>query len=88
MAKKPVPIPVFDQIKTGLEDCQAHAQGKRSLRSIVVGEKYQVVLEPCPDDGGYTACVPALPGCIGEGDTEEAALGNIEAAIALYLETV
>lgn len=48
--------------------------------------KFQVVLEPCQEDGGYTIHVPALPGCISEGDTEEEALENIEEAIDLYLE--
>ena len=32
--------------------------------------KTQVVLEPS-DEGGYTAWVPALPGCISEGDTKD-----------------
>ena len=30
--------------------------------------KLRVILEPS-DDGGFTAHVPALPGCISEGDT-------------------
>ncbi len=40
------------------------------------------------DEGGYTAYVPALPGCISEGDTREEAMANIRAAISLYLEPV
>jgi len=47
----------------------------------------RVVLEPS-DEGGFTATVPALPGCISEGDTREEALANIEEAIRLYLEPV
>lgn len=47
----------------------------------------RVVLEPS-DEGGYTAIVPALPGCISEGDTREEALRNIREAIELYLEPV
>lgn len=47
--------------------------------------KIKVVLEPS-EEGGYTAIVPALPGCISEGDTEEEALKNIREAIELYLE--
>ena len=47
----------------------------------------QVHLIPS-EDGGYTVVVPALPGCISEGDTEEEALANIREAIALYLEPV
>jgi predicted RNase H-like HicB family nuclease len=38
------------------------------------------------DEGGYTASVPALPGCLSEGDTLEEARHNIREAIALYLE--
>jgi len=45
----------------------------------------KVVLEPS-EDGGYTALVPALPGCISEGDTLEEALRNIREAVELYLE--
>ena len=45
----------------------------------------QAVLEPS-DEGGYTAFVPALPGCISEGDNKDEAIKNIQAAIALYLE--
>lgn len=40
------------------------------------------------EEGGYTAVVPALPGCISEGDTREEALENIREAIALYLEPI
>ena len=47
--------------------------------------KFKVVLEPS-DEGGFTVYVPALPGCISEGDTEEEALQNIKEAIELYLE--
>ncbi len=47
--------------------------------------KLKVVLEPS-EDSGYTIYAPALPGCISEGDTREAALVNIREAIELYLE--
>jgi len=47
----------------------------------------RVVLEPS-DEGGFTALVPALPGCISEGNTREEALANIREAIELYLEPV
>jgi len=49
--------------------------------------KLRVVLEPS-DEGGYTAYVPSLPGCVSEGDTKEEALTNIREAIELYLEAV
>ena len=47
----------------------------------------KVVLEPS-DEGGFTAHVPSLPGCISEGKTEKEALKNIKEAIELYLEPV
>ena len=49
--------------------------------------KLQIVLEPS-DEGGYTVYVPALPGCISEGDTIDEAMRNISEAIELYLEPV
>ena len=48
--------------------------------------KLKIVLEPS-DEGGYTVFVPALPGCISEGDTREDALANIREAIELYLDS-
>ena len=47
--------------------------------------KLRVILEPS-EEGGYTATVPALPGCISEGNTRQEALRNIEEA--KYLEPV
>ncbi len=47
----------------------------------------KVILEPS-DEGGYTVTVPALPGCISEGETKEQAVANIKEAIELYLEPV
>jgi len=49
--------------------------------------KLKIYLEHS-EDGGYTAIVPSLPGCISEGDTKEEALKNIREAIELYLEPV
>lgn len=49
--------------------------------------KLKVVLEPS-EEGGYTAYVPSLPGCISEGDTAEEAMANIREAVELYLEPV
>jgi predicted RNase H-like HicB family nuclease len=37
-------------------------------------------------DGGYIASVPALPGCVSQGDSRGEALANIREAIALYVE--
>ncbi len=47
--------------------------------------KLTIVLEP-QEEGGFTAYVPSLPGCISQGDTKEEAIKNIKEAIELYLE--
>ena len=47
--------------------------------------RYTVVLEQ-EADGGYVASVPALPGCVSQGDTRGDALANIREAIELYVE--
>jgi len=49
--------------------------------------KLTVILEPS-EEGGFTAQVPALPGCISEGRSRDEALSNIREAINLYLEPV
>ncbi len=49
--------------------------------------KFQIVLEPS-EEGGFTATVPSLPGCISEGGSRDLALKNIREAIELYLEPV
>lgn len=47
--------------------------------------KITVILEPSKE-GGFTAIVPSLPGCLSEGKTREETLKNIRDAIELYLE--
>ncbi|HVR07235.1 MAG TPA: type II toxin-antitoxin system HicB family antitoxin [Thermoanaerobaculia bacterium] len=49
--------------------------------------RLKVVLEPS-EDGGFTAYVPSLPGCISEGETAEEAMANLREAVELYLEPV
>lgn len=45
--------------------------------------RYRVILEP--DEGGFAVWVPALPGCVSQGDTREEALANIREAIQAYV---
>ena len=47
----------------------------------------RIVIEPS-EEGGYTVYVPALPGCVSEGETREEAIKNIKEAIDLYLEPI
>jgi len=48
--------------------------------------RYKVILEP-EDEGGYAVWVPALPGCVSQGETFEEAVTNIREAIQCYLES-
>lgn len=50
--------------------------------------RYTVLLDPNPHSGVYTVTVPALPGCVTEGETIEAAAANAREAIAGYLEAL
>jgi len=47
--------------------------------------RYTVVIEQ-ESDGGFVISVPALPGCVSQGDTRNEALNNIREAIELYVE--
>ena len=47
--------------------------------------RYTVILEQ-EHDGGYVASVPALPGCVSQGDNRVEALRNIREAVELYIE--
>lgn len=47
--------------------------------------KYTAVFEP-EKTGGYSVEIPALPGCISQGETFEDAVSNIREAAELYLE--
>lgn len=48
---------------------------------------YRVLLNKEPE-GGYTATVPILPGCVTYGETLDEALEMAKDAIALYLESL
>jgi predicted RNase H-like HicB family nuclease len=47
--------------------------------------KIKAIIHPA-EEGGYWAEVPALPGCITEGDTIEEVIANLKDAIEGWLE--
>lgn len=49
---------------------------------------YPLAIEAHPEDGGYLAYFPTLPGCQTWGETYEAAVRNADEAVALYIETL
>ena len=59
---------------------------KKQLRRAC--REYTAVLEPDEELGGYTVHIPALPGCISEGNTFEQAAANIREAAVLYLDVM
>jgi predicted RNase H-like HicB family nuclease len=50
--------------------------------------RYTIILYPDPEQGGYTVTVPALPGCVTEGETFEEAIAMAKEAIQLYVESL
>ncbi|MYC35097.1 MAG: type II toxin-antitoxin system HicB family antitoxin [Chloroflexi bacterium] len=49
--------------------------------------KYEIILYWSNSDDAFVAEVPELPGCMAHGDTQEAALNNVNQAIGLWVET-
>jgi predicted RNase H-like HicB family nuclease len=49
---------------------------------------FTLVLEPDEDEGGYTVTVPALPGCVTQGDSLDEALTMAKDAIEGYLASL
>ena len=47
--------------------------------------KIRTIIHPA-EEGGYWAEVPALPGCITEGDTIEEVIANLKDAIEGWIE--
>ena len=80
-------LPVVVKVPYFANRDQMRADGWNAGRRRKIEMKLRVVLEPS-DEGGYTAYVPSLAGCVSEGDSKEEALTNIREAIELYLEPV
>jgi antitoxin HicB len=47
--------------------------------------RYTVILVPDAEAGGYVVEVPALPGCVTQGDTVEEALAMARNAISMWI---
>ena len=50
--------------------------------------KYTIILHPEPEEGGYSVIVPALPGCVTQGETVEQCIERAKEAIAGYIESL
>ena len=51
-------------------------------------KKYTIILEPDLEAGGYTVTVPALPGCITQGETIEQCVERAQEAIVGYIASL
>lgn len=49
---------------------------------------YTIILHPDTEEGGYTVTVPALPGCVTQGETLEEAISMAKDAIRLHIESL
>ncbi len=47
---------------------------------------YPIVIYPC-DEGGYVAEIPALKGCLAQGETLTETLEELEVVTQLWIET-
>lgn len=50
--------------------------------------QYTIILQPDAEEGGYTVTVPALPGCVTQGETVEQCIERAQEAIAGYVESL
>lgn len=49
---------------------------------------FDIVIEKEPEDAGYFAHSPQLPGCYGAGDTIEETVWSVREAITLHVESM
>ncbi len=50
-------------------------------------DRFEILLRWSGRDAAYIAEVPALPGCMADGETRRAALANAEVVIGQWIET-
>ena len=66
-----------------------HEGGSHMRQEKIDPRAYPLQVRPLSEDegGGYLASVPDLPGCMGDGETEAAAIEDVRSAIASWIET-
>lgn len=64
--------------------------GTKCVKLLIMAKTltYPLTVEHHPEEKGYLAYFPALPGCQTWGDTFEQAVRNAEEALGVYLETL
>jgi len=71
---------ILDQAGLNADDLREHLQGATTRK-----REYTVVLIPEPEEGGYSVIVPALTGCVTQGETMEEAIAMAQDAIAGWI---
>ena len=61
-----------------------YSESEAGLQTMI---KYEVIIYWSDKDGAFIAEVPELPGCMAHGAIQEAALGNAQDAIRLWIDT-
>jgi predicted RNase H-like HicB family nuclease len=59
--------------------------GRTRLQTIQVNVSAPAIISPEPEAGGYSAEVPALPGCYTQGETMQEVKANLREAIEGWL---
>ncbi len=84
--------PIFDRHLEAIYTPDNKNDCSRVPRIVIedrgIMRKYTIILEPDPEVGGYTVTVPALPGCITQGETVEQCIERAQEAIAGYIESL
>ena len=50
--------------------------------------RYTIIVEPDEEEGGYTVIVPALPGCVTQGESVAECIERAAEAIEGYIESL
>jgi DNA-binding transcriptional MerR regulator len=74
---------LIDELKGSIKNLE----DSKEERVFVHEKEFTAVLEPDPEDGGYTITCKEIPAAISQGETIQEALDNIVDAIELCLET-
>lgn len=61
---------------------------KHKVGESTIMRKYTIILEPDTEEGGYTVTVPALPGCITQGETVEQCIERAHEVIEGFIESL
>lgn len=62
--------------------------GEKGGGSMDTKRRFAVAIHPDPEDGGYVASIPSLPGVYGQGETEDEALEDVREALEFTLESM